>query len=674
VLTLAALLVAILLLLVSLGITVTLDPLRPSFEAAASSALGREVALEGSMVLVPTFWPTVEVQSLRIANPPAWPVPDFARMELARLQIGVLPLVWERRLQVRELTAEGVSLLLHRAAGGQTNWDFAALESPARPQDPEAPANAEEVRERLLTAAQLEALQLRDIALHYRDDTSGEDIVFAVNELFAEAATDLPSKLSMEGSFRAHPFSASLTTGNPMGLVTGDEAWPLELTLEIAGTTLQLSGQLDEGLDEGPLPDLGASGEAPPAEAAPEAGRRFGEFSLSLRGERLSSLDELVGIALPPLGPHSFEGHFRAFAGKRYEAQVVVGVGTSRLEGTMTLTTAQRPPRVEIDLASEALQLDDFDAGDWSPFGGEAADAGAGEPEQPSDLSEPLRTRALLSPELMQRVDARLSVRVGEVRSGADRLGSAQLSAKLEKGRLSLDPLELSVLGGSLRSTAALHPTAERVSGQLTTRVDRFDYGILLRRVDPETELRGLFALDLALRSSAPSIETFMEHASGHLDFAAFPEEFEAGMIDLWAVNLFSAVLPLLESGELPKINCVVGLFDMNDGRIEERSILVDTSRMSVTGEAEVDFRKQTVKIELAPSPKKPEFFSLATPIQIDGTFSDFGAGVNPESLPGTVIRFVTSIVHVPVQRIFRDARPAEDLEACLAAMQRAEK
>ncbi|MBW1688077.1 MAG: AsmA family protein, partial [Deltaproteobacteria bacterium] len=370
-LTLAALpvvLVAIVLLLLSLGITVRLDPLRPTFEAAVSSALGREVALEGSMVLVPTFSPTVEVQGLRIANPPDWPTPDFARMELARLQIGVLPLLWERRLQVREFTAEGVSLLLHRAAGGEANWDFAGLESPAEPAEPEepekaeAPPDPEEIRERLLTAAELEELRLRDIEVHYRDDTSGEDVVFTLNELFAEVATDLPSKLSMQGAFRAHPFSVSLTTGNPMDLLTGDEAWPLELTLEIAGTTLQLSGQLDEG----PLPDLGASGEPPPAEAAPEAGRRFGELSLSLRGERLSSLDELVGVALPPLGPYSFEGHFRAFAGKRYEAEVVIGVGTSRLEGTMKLAAVQPPPRVEIDLATETVQLDDFDAGAWS--------------------------------------------------------------------------------------------------------------------------------------------------------------------------------------------------------------------------------------------------------------------------------------------------------------------
>jgi hypothetical protein len=353
---------------------------------------------------------------------------------------------------------------------------------------------------------------------------------------------------------------------------------------------------------------------------------------------------------------------------------VVISVGTSRLEGTLKLAAAQQPPRVEIDLATETVQLDDFDAGDWSPFGEAAAGAAAPEPEQPSELSEPLQARALLSPEVMQRVNARLSVRVGEVRSGADRLGSAQLVAKLEKGRFSLDPLELSVPGGSLRSTAVLHPTAKRVSGEVTTRVDRFDYGILARRADPETEMRGLFALDLALRSSAPSVETFMAHAGGHLDFAVFPEEFEAGIIDLWAVNLISAVLPTLESGDASKINCVVGLFDMNEGRMKQQSILVDTSRMSVTGKAEVDFRTQRVKVELAPSPKKPEFFNLATPIQVDGTFSDFGVGVKPEDLLGTVIRFVTSIVHVPLQRIFLGVRPADDIEGCLAAMKRPEK
>ena len=162
--------------------------------------------------------------------------------------------------------------------------------------------------------------------------------------------------------------------------------------------------------------------------------------------------------------------------------------------------------------------------------------------------------------------------------------------------------------------------------------------------------------------------------APAAINFAIFPEEFEAGIIDLWAVNLISAVLPVLESGDPSKINCVVGLFDMNDGRMKQRSILVDTSRMSVTGKAEVDFRTERVKVELVPSPKKPEFFNLATPIQVEGTFSDFGIGVKPEDLLGTVIRFVTSIVHVPLQRIFLGVRPAEDIERCLAAMKRPEK
>ena len=91
-------LIAIVLLLLSLGITVRLDPLRPSFENAASSALGREVALEGSMLLVPSFSPTVEVQGLRVANPPDWPTPDFARMEARKNGVlkGVLILDGKR--------------------------------------------------------------------------------------------------------------------------------------------------------------------------------------------------------------------------------------------------------------------------------------------------------------------------------------------------------------------------------------------------------------------------------------------------------------------------------------------------------------------------------------------------------------------------------------------------
>jgi hypothetical protein len=73
----------------------------------------------------------------------------------------------------------------------------------------------------------------------------------------------------------------------------------------------------------------------------------------------------------------------------------------------------------------------------------------------------------------------------------------------------------------------------------------------------------------------------------------------------------------------------------------------------------------------LAPKAKRPEFFSLATPIKVEGSFSDFGIGINPGSLIGTAIRFTTSPVFVPLQRFFLENESADGEGACAAAMHR---
>jgi hypothetical protein len=109
----------------------------------------------------------------------------------------------------------------------------------------------------------------------------------------------------------------------------------------------------------------------------------------------------------------------------------------------------------------------------------------------------------------------------------------------------------------------------------------------------------------------------------------------------------------------------------LNEGRLEERVIFMDTTRMSVAGKLAVDFNTQQIDLVAAPRAKRPEFFSMATPVKVQGSFEDFGLGVNPLRLTGSVISFVTSPLHVPIRRVFREKVPADGREACELAWDR---
>ena len=60
----------------------------------------------------------------------------------------------------------------------------------------------------------------------------------------------------------------------------------------------------------------------------------------------------------------------------------------------------------------------------------------------------------------------------------------------------------------------------------------------------------------------------------------------------------------------------------------------------------------------------------MATPIRVEGSFEDFGVGVAPTDILETVIRFVTSVIYVPIQRIFTAPSDPKELDTCMAALE----
>jgi hypothetical protein len=557
---------------------------------------------------------------------------------------------------------------LERRADGSSNWIFPGGADADDEPDPEATPDPEEEgpgwRDLLPRAVVLEELAFHDIRAELHDAVDGVERILTLERLDGALATDAPLELSLAGRVDDHPFSASVTGGDASFLIGGDQPWPLRAELEIADTRFTMEALVAErSWDFGDaLKLLLDTAESP---IGGLENQQLGEMTVTIEGERLDSLDPVFEVALPKWGPHLFEARFEAFTSGQLTADVVLQMGSSKLEGTLTVEGEADPLRVDLALKAPQIQLDDFPMQGWSALESPAPKPDAGQASGGAEIG-----RALLSPEVMSSLDAKLDVRVAKVASGRDWLGKGRLSARLEKGRFQLDALNFEVPGGSIKTRASLTPRNRSITGSLDVDIDRFDYGILARRVAPETDMHGLFAVNIGLKSTAPDALSLLEHASGHFDFAVFPEKLEAGVMDLWAVNLVSAVLPVIDEGEGSKVNCLVALMDMKEGVMREHTLLADTSRLTVNGKAKIDFKQETIRIDLAPTAKRPEFFSAATPIRVEGDFDDFGIGVAPEDVLGTLIRFVTSIVHVPILRILNLGKNPGKLDTCMEALE----
>lgn len=238
----------------------------------------------------------------------------------------------------------------------------------------------------------------------------------------------------------------------------------------------------------------------------------------------------------------------------------------------------------------------------------------------------------------------------------------------LDGTRLEIDPVEADLPGGSAEARFLYHPSGGSLDLDLAAKVESFDYGVLARRIDPQSEVGGKISLDVALTAKGDSPDALLSNGRGHLDFGLWPQQLQADLFDLWAVSLVGAMLTKVDKENASRVNCLVARFQLEDGVMNEKVIFADTTNMSVEGRATIDFKQRHIEVSAKPKAKNPQMFALATPVAMRGSFEDFGVRINPLAIGGTAVSFVTSPVHAPIRKLFKGEVPADGIEACAQA------
>lgn len=486
--------------------------------------------------------------------------------------------------------------------------------------------------------------------LTLRDSNTGGQMRIALDRGVLKMDAGSAVSLDLKGTLDDIPVSIGIETAPAADLVNPSLRIPVKLDVEAANTVLKLSGSIARPLAQADI-----------------------ELALDMHGTRFDNLNSLMRASLPPWGPWSAAGRFRMSA-QGYEVEdLMLRVGDSSLAGQGRLDTAAVRPRLDVALTAPNIQLDDFKFADWSPVK-ESPDAKlasqAGKPLTADEIRKKAaessaQAQQLLTPEVMLRQDAYLSVRADNVLSGKDAMGSGKLVAKLENGRFDINPIEVNIPGGSARLWFGYKPNDSDVQVDLRAEVKRFDYGVLARRIKPDTDLRGNFSLNVDVSGRARYLSEVLRHGNGRIDFTIHPENMKSGVFDIWAVNLLVALLPAVDSSKASKVNCAIGRFVLKDGKLSDETILIDTSRMRVVGKGLADFADEKIMLHMQPKAKKPQFLSLATPIDVNGSFDNFNVGVEASEIIGTIGRIGTSIVWVPLQMLFGKDVPADGLDVC---------
>ena len=396
-------------------------------------------------------------------------------------------------------------------------------------------------------------------------------------------------------------------------------------------------------------------------------GSEASSVGVNLESPGLDELNELLGLDLPPWGPVHVSGELSHRAGVYAMPDARVAIGDSSLLGAMTLDVTGRP-RLQLEFEAPLIQLDDFRSPEWSASRrpDRRADGAPDEAEADDENRE-----ALLSEAAFDRLDATFALTVNEVRSGPDRLGAGIVEASLEDGVFDLARLGLELPGGEMEARGHMRwRDAQHLNAHMELDVDKLDYGVLARRIDPASSMKGIFSLFARLDADYVATRGMMSGASGGLVFGVWPEDFKSGIFDLWAIGLANALMPRLDKESASVINCIVGGFNLENGRLEERVIFADTSRIQASGEIDADFGARELDAYLVPKPKRAQIFSFGAPLTVDGEFDDYSIGIRTRDLIAAIFRFVASPVVAPIRWATEEPVPRDGIEACASAWQ----
>jgi uncharacterized protein involved in outer membrane biogenesis len=461
-----------------------------------------------------------------------------------------------------------------------------------------------------------------------------------VDEARIGAMAGEPVRAWLEGKIDQTPVRIEVTSGTLADFAGDANRLPFALAARAAGAQLRLDGEVTLPLGSG------------------------GQLSFAMQGERLDSLSDLARVELPPWGPWSFSGPILRMTPSGYELQGLnVSVGRSRLSGTGKLDLSGPRPYLDVQVTAPSIQLDDFPTPERTTES--PAPPGGGRGLRASAIRTAGRTEKLLSAGFLRRLDATIDVKAKEVFSGSDRLADGALRLKLEEARLQLDPAVVNLPGGAVRLAISYDLKGTEIEFAATASIERFDYGIIARRLGRAQDLRGLFSLNVELAGTAPSLDTLLRNANGRVDIAVWPTELRSGVFNMWSANLVLQLLPLVDPRARPEVNCIVGRFDLERGDLNDDMMLIDTTAVRIRGVGHANLATEELEFVFRPRAKGFGLFRLQTPLRVTGTLDDQRFGFERSDVPESVLRLIASPILLPIEWLTLGPLPRDGADVC---------
>jgi uncharacterized protein involved in outer membrane biogenesis len=554
--------------------------LRQPLSSAISKSLDRRFAIQGDLSVDVSMTPRITVNQIELANTPWGSRPEMITLEQLEFSIRLKDLLGGE-VVLPEVRLTEPRLVLEKNGKGQVNWEFAAAEKDTK----DEPANIPEIG----------LLAIEDGKLLYRDPISEIDV--SVSSGIASARQQF-IKIQGRGRYEEAKLKIEATGGSLSELKEKKTPYPVDIELALGETLITAKGTVKNP----------AQFEDP-------------DLNLTLKGPDLSELQPLLGVSLPKTPPYRLSGQVTRKGEQWKVGNFQGGVGSSDLSGSLAYSTRDRRPFLQADLASKKLDMKDL-----------AGFLGA-DPTPKKEESKRLFPDTPYDPQALRAGDADVKLRSKNIITPNLPVDEFVAHLKLNRGQLTLDPLNFGIDIGHITSRISLDARQEKIETKADLEIRKVPFKRLLAETRFAEQSSGRFLGRADLAAIGNSVAEMLGRADGDVALIMENGRISNLLVEVIGLDIARSLALVLTGDPSIPIHCVIADFSVSKGLMRTQLLLVDTDKSNIVGEGGINLGDETLDLVLTSHPKTPTILSAQAPLIIKGPFKEPDVYPDPKTL-----------------------------------------
>lgn len=603
--------IVVIFLLAIIAIVVFSEPLiRSLTETKGGEKIGRELKIDGDFN-IRWHWTYTEVhaEKIRMGNAAGYPEPNMLTIDTLDFTFKPLQLL-VGKLEFGIITLNKLQLILDKKSEKDMNWDFPITSK-------ENIASEAALADNRHDFPIFQKLELKQGHIIYRDAVKGMNLnvnLDSVSGAGGDEGGDKENrkgfeqgfKISGTGSMQKQKFTLAAMGGSLETLRDSSKEFPLHVKLVMGPTEVLVDGGFKDPIK---LTGINAA--------------------LKIKGHTLSDLFYFTAIPLPPTPPYTLEGQLTKNDGVWGYKDFKGKVGGSDLAGDLSYDTSKTRGFLQANLISNVL--DSADLGGFiglSPANENAA------PEQKQAAAAKKASPKLipdvpLKLERLRATDLDVTLKAAKIKAPSLPFRGMEVRFDLKDGLLKLDPLNVVLADGTLDGSIEINAKQDIPPMKMNLNLRQLSLGQFFNNTRFAATTEGFFGGKINIAGKGASLADVLASSNGDAAIIMSGGKISQLLVEGADLDIAQALPLFLGKDKSTKIRCGVIDFDVKDGMLASKTVVLDTHDSLLTGSVGINLKREIIKAKLDAKPKDSSIFAVQIPITVSGDLKTPAVGLD---------------------------------------------